>query len=92
MDTDLLRKHIKEYVQHLQTEKLAHEQDIAERQERTDYYRVWGQGVGSGLAFTHFPLPLSTFLNLQTSSRFAAGSCGEYSTKQRQMPDDTCRA
>ncbi len=41
MNTDLLRKHIKEYVQHIQKDKLLHEQYIAERQERTDYYQSW---------------------------------------------------
>ena len=41
MNTDLLRKHIKEYIQHLEAEKLNHEQDTAERQKRADYYQGW---------------------------------------------------
>jgi hypothetical protein len=41
MNTDLLRKHIKEYVQHIQKDKLLHEQYTAARQERIDYYQSW---------------------------------------------------
>ncbi len=41
MDTVLLRKHIEEYVQHIQADQLTHERDKAERQERADYYQAW---------------------------------------------------
>ena len=41
MDTDLLRKHITEYVQHIQADQLTHEKDAAERQERAAYYQAW---------------------------------------------------
>lgn len=41
MDTDLLKKHIGEYVQHIEADQLTHEKDKAERQERATYYQAW---------------------------------------------------
>lgn len=41
MKIELLRKHINEYIEHLNKEKTALEQDMAERRERESYYRSW---------------------------------------------------
>ncbi len=44
MDIERLRKHIREYLQHIQEEKATNIQDTPERQERAQYYQSWTAG------------------------------------------------
>jgi len=41
MNSDLLRKHISEYIRKISSDKVAYEQDKKERSERAAYYRSW---------------------------------------------------
>ena len=41
MKTDLLKKHVTEYIRKITTDKLAYEQDRKERKERASYYQSW---------------------------------------------------
>ncbi len=41
MDIERLRKHVREYLQHMQQEKAANIQDATERRERAQYYQSW---------------------------------------------------
>jgi len=43
MDYALLQKHIAAYKKHLSSDRKKHEQDLAERKQRTDYYRAWSE-------------------------------------------------
>ena len=41
MDSELLKKHISKYIQNIESDKLAYDQDKNERKERSEYYRSW---------------------------------------------------